>query len=63
MINRCWLSEHIPNSWGQGVIVNLFKDGNPNDPGNYRGITLIPVIRKLFSNMLKKSIEERCCLA
>jgi exonuclease III len=58
MINRCWLSERTPNSWGQGVIVNLFKDGNPNDPGNYRGITLIPVIRKLFSNMLRKRIEK-----
>ena len=62
MINRCWLSERTPTSWGQGVIVNLFKDGNPNDPGNYRGITLISIIRKLFSNMLRKRIEKGVAL-
>ena len=36
--------------FGEGIIVPLLKDklGDVNDVNNYRGITLIPVISKLF---------------
>ena len=39
-----------PNSFGIDVTVPLIKDktGNVNDVSNYRGITLSPVISKLF---------------
>jgi hypothetical protein len=38
----------VPDNFGAGIIVPLLKDklGNVNDTGNYRGITLIPVISK-----------------
>ena len=40
----------VPNSFGCGVSIPLIKDktGNLNDVNNYRGITLSPVISKLF---------------
>ena len=45
---------YVPNDFGKGVIVPIIKDklGNVNDTGNYRGITLIPVISKLFESVL-----------
>lgn len=44
----------VPHDFGVGIIVPLLKDklGNVNDTNNYRGITLIPVISKLFELVL-----------
>ena len=36
-----WDSEYIPEQWGEGMIVSSFKKGDREDPGNYRGITLL----------------------
>ena len=44
----------VPDGFGAGVICPLVKDklGNINDVNNYRGITLISVISKLFEYVL-----------
>ena len=40
--------ELVPPKWREGHIVNLFKKGDKEDPGNYRGITLLSVVGKVF---------------
>ena len=40
-----WREETVPKRWREGLIVNLF---NREDPGNYRGITLLSVVGKVF---------------
>ena len=47
-----WESECIPERWGEGMIVSLFKKGDQEDPNNYRGITLLNVVGKLFNKVL-----------
>ena len=44
----------VPNKFGIGLVVSLIKDktGNPNCLSNYREITLIAVISKLFEGVL-----------
>ena len=37
----------------------LFKKGNPEDPANYRPITCMNVIFKIFTSILKIKIEKR----
>ena len=39
-----WRAELVPRQWREGLIVNLFKKGDKEDPGNYRGITLLSVV-------------------
>ena len=34
------------------MIISLFKKGDQEDPGNYRGITLLNVVGKLFNKVL-----------
>jgi len=48
------LHGYVPTSFGIGVTIPLLKDktGNVNDVDNYRGITLSPVISKLFEMVL-----------
>ena len=43
-----WREELVPRQWREGLIVNLFKNGDKEDPGNYRGITLLSVVGKVF---------------
>ena len=41
---------HVPYDWSVGLIVPIFKKkGSPFDPGNYRGITLLSCLGKLFT--------------
>ena len=43
----------IPSDWCLGLIMPLFKNkGSPNDPDNYRGITLLSCIGKLFTSAI-----------
>ena len=47
-----WCEETVPKQWREGLTVNLFKKGDREDPGNYRGITLLSVVGKVFCKYL-----------
>jgi exonuclease III len=59
LVNWVWELEILPTAWSQGVIVNLFKAGDTQLPGNYRGITLVSICRKMFTNMVRKRLESQ----
>ena len=52
--------EFIPREWKQGCIITLYKGGNKQrkDPNSYRGITLLPVVFKLFENVISHRISD-----
>ena len=54
-----WTEECVPRQWRQGLIVNLFKKGDSEDPGNYRGITLLSVVGKVFCKVLNNRLMTR----
>lgn len=49
-----------PEAWSRGVIVPIFKKGDRSLPSNYRGITLINVLSKVFSIALRNRINKWC---
>ena len=51
-----WLEETVPRQWREGLIVNLFQKGDREDPGNYRGITLLSVVGKVFCKILNNRL-------
>ena len=53
-----WHEEIVPRQWREGLIINLFKKGDREDPGNYRGITLLSVVGKLFCKILNNRLVE-----
>ena len=53
-----WQEEVVPNEWREGLIVNLFKKGDKEEPGNYRGITLLSVVGKVFCKILNNRLVE-----
>ena len=50
----------VPDSFGHGIIIPLLKnsDGNKTVSDNYRGITLSPVISKLFESVLMNIFSQ-----
>ena len=44
-----------PTIWSQGIIVPVYKKGDVNNPDNYRGITLLSHMSKLFTSILSWS--------
>ena len=47
------LMNGVPSDWCKGIIHPIFKSGDVNDPSNYRGITVTPVLSKLFAMILE----------
>ena len=46
---------YVPNDFGKGIVVPIPKEANKSgilSPGDYRGITLSPVISKVFEHAL-----------
>ena len=42
----------FPADWARGIIAPIHKKGDVDCVGNYRGITLLPIIGKIFRNIL-----------
>jgi hypothetical protein len=38
-----------PELWVQSIIIPVFKKGDVNEPKNYRGISLVSHVGKLFT--------------
>ena len=52
--------EKIPLEWSRGIIFPLYKDGDERIPNNYRGITLLSVVGKVYSSLLTKRLVDWC---
>ena len=48
----------FPSAWGKAMICTLYKGGDVNLPKNYRGISLLSVIGKLFTYILNARLVK-----
>ena len=52
-------SGKIPKSWTEGCIVPIYKNkGAHNNPENYRPITLVSCLGKLFTSLLNNRLQK-----
>ena len=58
VFNMVWESGTTPDQWREGVIQYFHKSGDTTDMANYRGITLLDVISKLFNKILANRIID-----
>ena len=52
LYNRMFNTSGYPRAWGEGIISPIFKKGDTNEASNYRGITLINTLSKVYSKLL-----------
>ena len=61
MFNVILASGYLPDSWSSGWIVPIYKNkGSKIDPNNYRGISLINCICKIFTSLISIRITKYC---
>src|SRR3954453_16905142 len=51
---------NIPRDWARGLIFPLFKEGDARAPDNYRGITLLSVVGKIYTTGLNARGNRWC---
>jgi len=51
-----WKEEELPEEWKESIIVPVYNKGDKTDCSNYRGISLLPTMYKILSNMLPSSL-------
>ena len=58
LLNKLFELGYFPKSWSNGFIVPIYKKGDKNEPSNYRGITLLSTLGKLFTRILNNRLNE-----
>ena len=56
----CMREGSVPDEWRTGLIVPIWKGkGDVQDPGTYRGITLLSHVMKVLERILDGRIRKR----
>jgi hypothetical protein len=58
LFNGILISGLFPEAWSIAVMVPVFKCGDPSDPNNFRGISLVSCLAKLFTNIINNRLIE-----
>ena len=60
-----WKNKEVPDEWGKGLIIPVFKKGDKKDWNYCRGITLITHVANVFERIegrlrmvVEKEMEE-----
>ncbi|XP_068991496.1 trichohyalin-like [Neodiprion pinetum] len=56
--NRVWVGEGWPEDWREGLIAPIVKKGEGKRVEEYRGVTLMPTLYKVYAMALADSEQE-----
>ena len=63
LFRNIWDTEEVPADWKRGIIVKLPKKGDLTQCGNWRGLTLMSILGKVFSktilNRLRMEVDKK----
>ena len=57
-LNKLFTSGTYPDAWSESIIQPLHKKGDTDIPDNYRGISLLSIISKIYSHILNARLTE-----
>ena len=57
-INKCISIKSFPDELTVADVIPVFKKEDPNNKANYRPISLLPIISKIFERVLFEQIEK-----
>ena len=58
IFNSMLFLEYFPEIWCIGSIIPIFKSGDKGEATNYRGITLLSIVGKLFTKIMNTRLNE-----
>ena len=57
-LNEILKSHYYPENWCKGIITSIHKQGEIDNPDNYRGMTINSCLSKLFNLLLTKPLTN-----
>ena len=58
-ILNCFIAAgYFPSAWKIGIVVPVYKKGDHCNKSNYRPITILPIISRLFEKIVIKSLSS-----
>jgi hypothetical protein len=59
LYNKCLSESCFPSCWKFSSVVPAYKnDGERSDPGNYRPISLLPIMSKIFEYFVNDRLSK-----
>ena len=58
LFNTIFDKGQYPSQWANGIIIPIYKKGDPENPNNYRGISLLSTISKCFTAILNRRLYD-----
>ena len=58
MFNSCLSNGIYPNILKTANVISIFKAGNRSDPGNYRPISILNDINKIYEELLLRRLNN-----
>ena len=59
LINKIKNTKQYPNLWALGYTTLIHKDGDEENPDNYRAITICSAMAKLYALMIKQRLDKK----
>ena len=60
LFNQIFDSGNFPAEWSESIITPIHKKGSKSDPNNYRAISLINSLSKVFTHILRRRLTVWC---
>ena len=58
LFNQVVQTGKYPSEWSTGIIKPIHKSGNKSDPNNYRVITLLSTMEKIFTSIIRDRLMQ-----
>ena len=60
LYNTCWATRTIPNEWKEASVITFYKGkGEDSDASNYRPISLLNTLYKVYASMIQSRLADR----
>ena len=60
LFNMFYDSGYFPPEWAASILAPIHKKGSKDDPNNYRGVSLLPEISKIFTSIINNRLKVWC---
>ena len=58
IVNNSFVTNTFARAWKTAEVTPILKCGNPNDPNNYRPISLLPIVSKIAERLVHGQLME-----